>query len=184
MIAGWESIFANGSWMYYIRSGSKFFMFVFVMKLHSTGSLRHNSYYWSLVNTHWFREQMNQHRWSFSCMGILNGRIIGLHFFEQTINGEIHLDLLRDLSSYLEETPLDVRQRMWFQHGGVPAHHYRRVRRFFTRKYRNRQIIRDDSSIMAFKISMIRAPDFNPLDSYFWKYVKERCLPNCSNNKR
>jgi len=42
----------------------------------------------------------------------------------------------------LEEIPLDVRQRMRFQHDGAPAHHYR-VRRFLIRRYQNRQIICD-----------------------------------------
>ena len=60
-------------------------------------------------------------------VGIINGYIIGPHFFERTINGEMYLDFLRnDLPGYLEEIPLNVRQRMWFQHDGAPAHHYQR----------------------------------------------------------
>ena len=113
---------------------------------HSTGSLnRHNSHYWSPVNPQWMREQMNQHRWSIHVwVGILNGYIIGPHFFERTINGEIYLDFLRNyLPGYLEEIPLDVRQRIWFQQDGAPAHYYQRVSRFLRRRYQDRLIMRN-----------------------------------------
>lgn len=138
---------------------------------HSTGSLnRHNSHYWSPVNPHWMRERMNQHRWNLHVwVGIINGYIIGPHFFERTINGEMYLDFLRnDLPGYLEEISLDVRQRMWFQHDGAPAHHYQRVSRFLRRRFEDRLIIRNGPVLWP-----PRSPDLNPLDFYFWGYAKD-----------
>lgn len=96
---------------------------------------------------------MNQHRWSIHVwVEILNGYIIGPHFFERTINDEIYLDFLRNyLPDHLEEISLDVRQSMWFQQDGVPALYYQRVSRFLRWRYQDRLIMRN--SIVASKIS-------------------------------
>lgn len=138
---------------------------------HSNGSLnRHNSHYWSPVNPHWYREVLNQHRWSLHVWaGIVNGSMIGPHFFERTINGMMYLDFLQNhLPGYLEDIPLDVRQRMWFQQDGAPAHHAGIVTTFLRQKYHERLIIRNGPVPWP-----PRSPDLNPLDSYFWGFAKD-----------
>jgi len=58
---------------------------------------RYNCHYWSDVNPHWYRQIDNQHRWSVNIWcGIVNGYLIGPYFFEDTVNGENILQLLRD----------------------------------------------------------------------------------------
>jgi len=79
-----------------------------------TGSLnRYNSHYWSPVNSHWFRERINQHRWNLHVrVGILNGQIIGLHFIERMINGEIVPLVARGRSQLMRPINID-----WWQKG-------------------------------------------------------------------
>lgn len=136
----------------------------------STGSLnRHNSHYYSLVNPHWHREVLNQHRWSlYVWVGICNGQIIGPHFFENTVNADSYLDLLNNyLPQYLEDVPFNVRARLWFQQDGAPAHYVHIIRQFLNHRYQNRWIGRAGPVLWP-----PRSPDLNPLDFYFWGYAK------------
>lgn len=80
----------------------------------------------------------------------------------------MYLDFIRNyLPGYLEEIPLDVRQRMWFQQDG-PAHYYQRITRFLRRRYQDRLIIRNGPVSWP-----PRSPDLNLLDFYFWGYAKD-----------
>lgn len=138
---------------------------------HSNGSLnRHNSHYWSPVNPHWYREVLNQHRWSLHVwIGICHGQVIGPHFFERTINGQIYLNFLQnDFPTYLENIPLDARLRLWFQQDGAPAHYFHIVREFLNQRFPNRWIGRGGPTLWP-----PRSPDLNPLDFYLWGYVKD-----------
>ncbi|OXU21442.1 hypothetical protein TSAR_005419, partial [Trichomalopsis sarcophagae] len=60
---------------------------------------RHNCHYWSPENPHWYREVLNQHRWSLHVwVGIYNGQVIGSHFFEPC--GAITLQMLRNVQHH------------------------------------------------------------------------------------
>lgn len=74
----------------------------------------HNMHYWAENNPHWMREVDNQHVWSLNVWcGILGLQIIGPHFFERTLNGEVYEDfLLNILQQLLEDVPLNVRMSM------------------------------------------------------------------------
>ena len=55
--------------------------------------------------------------------GILGDRMIGPHIFPGHLTGEAYsafLDLT--LPQLLEDVPLNIRRRMWYQHDGAPAH--------------------------------------------------------------
>lgn len=109
----------------------------------SNGSLnRHNSYYWSPVKPHWYRQVRNQHRWSlYVWIGICNGQVIGPHVFEGPINGPMYLEFLEnDFPAYLENIPLALRLNLWFQHDGAPAHYARIVRNFLNQQFPHRWI--------------------------------------------
>ncbi|OXU19485.1 hypothetical protein TSAR_006288 [Trichomalopsis sarcophagae] len=109
----------------------------------SNGSLnRHNCHYWSPENPHWYREVLNQHHWSLHVwVGICNGQVIGPHFFERTINGQMYLEFLEnDLPGYLENIPLAIRLNLWYQQDGAPAHYARIVRTFLNQQFPNRWI--------------------------------------------
>jgi len=82
--------------IWYIGAESRFFfgMSVLVMKLfhgmkifHGNGSLnRHNSHYWSPVNSHWWSSHKGAQSapLELSCLD-WNDQIIGLHFFVQSM---------------------------------------------------------------------------------------------------
>jgi len=92
----------------------------------------------------------------------------------------MYLDFLRNyLPGYLEEIPLDVQQRMWFQQDGVPAHYYQRVSRFLRRRFQNRLIIRNGPVLWP-PIS----PNLNLLDFYFWGYAKDFMYQLSSSNNK
>ena len=137
----------------------------------SNGSLnRHNCHYWSPENPHWYREVLNQHRWSlYVWVGICNGQVIGPHFFERPINSPMYLEFLEnDLPAYLGNVPLAVRLNLWYQQDGAPAHHARIVRMFLNQRFPNRWIGRGGPVLWP-----PRSPDLNPLDFFLWEYVKD-----------
>lgn len=73
----------------------------------------HNMHYWAEQNPR-MREIDNQHVWSLNTWcDILGNKIIGSHFFERTLNGEVYEDfLLNILPQFLEDVPLNVRINM------------------------------------------------------------------------
>lgn len=143
---------------------------------HNTGCLnRHNSHYWSSENPYWSREIANQHRWSLiTWMGIVDNQIVGPHFFDRAINGEMYLHFLQQhLPVHFENVPLNIRQQLWFQQDGAPAHYYGRVRNFLDFQFPNRWIGRRGPIAWP-----PRSPDLSPLDYFLWGYLKNTVYEN------
>ena len=60
----------------------------------------------------------------------LDDQLIGSFIFEDGLTGQLYLQLMQEeLPQLLEDVPLNKRNRMYFEHDGVPAH--------FSRKGRN-----------------------------------------------
>ena len=82
--------------------------------------------------------------------------------------------LLKMLGNYiilpemLENVPLQVRQRLWFQHDGAPAHFARDVREYHN-VFHNRWIGRGGSVQWP-----PRSTDLTPMDLFIWGEMK--CL--------
>jgi len=96
----------------------RFVLFNDEATFHNTGQLnRHNSHYWSVEKSHWYREINHQHRWSLIVWcGILNENLIDPYFFGENVNGNNHLRFLQQrLPVLLEDIDLNTRQRMFFQ---------------------------------------------------------------------
>jgi len=71
--------------------------------------------------------------------GIVNSYLVGPYFFEQNVNGQNFLELLRDhLPNLLEDVDLQTRQRMWIQLDGAAPHYTRIVRDFLNKRYLHR----------------------------------------------
>lgn len=137
---------------------------------HSTGQLnRHNSHYWSDQNPHWYRPVDNQHRWSVNVWcGIVNGHLIGPFFFEENVNGNAILELLRDhLPLLLEDVDLETRRRMWIQLDGAGPHFALIVREFLNRNFQQRWIGRGGPVAWP-----ARSPDLTYPDFFLWGYLK------------
>lgn len=130
----------------------------------------HNMHYWSDNNPHWLREVQHQGHWSLNVWcGILGGTIIGPYFFDQPLNGAAFLDFLENqLPILLEDVPLQLRQNMFFQLDGCPAHFSRNVREHLDRRYHHRWIGR--GSLFPWPP---RSPDLTCLDFYLWGRLKD-----------
>ncbi|EZA51837.1 hypothetical protein X777_09632 [Ooceraea biroi] len=127
---------------------------------------RHNMHYWSRENPHWMRQIDNQRVWSINVWcGILNGHIIGPHFFDGTLNGATYYNFHENhLSLLLEDVDLHTRGQMWFQQDGAPAHSTRALQILLNQKYPHRWIGRNGPVAWP--------ADLTPLDYFLWGYVK------------
>lgn len=144
----------------------------------STGSLnRHNCHYWSRENPRWTQNIDHQHRWKLNVWcGIVDGQVIGPHFFNGTVTGRNYLELLRDqLPVLIEDVTLQARQRMWFQQDGAPPHFALVVRDHLNRSFPNRWIGRG-----GYILWPPRSPDLTPLDYYLWGFLKDAVYANRS----
>ena len=62
-------------------------------------------------------------------IGIINNRLIGPFFLPDRLIDEYFLHFLQEeLPILLEDLPLNVRQQLWFQLDGCPAHYSHPVR--------------------------------------------------------
>lgn len=137
----------------------------------SSGHLnRHNSHYWSDVNPHWYRGIDNQHRWSVNVWcGIVNGHLVGPHFFNGTLTGPRFLEFLTDhLPGLLEDLDLHTRQRMWLQLDGAPPHYALIVRQYLNHHYPERWIGRGGPVAWP-----PRSPDLTSPDFFLWGFLRD-----------
>ncbi|KZC11305.1 hypothetical protein WN55_02655 [Dufourea novaeangliae] len=83
-----------------------------------------------------------QGQWSVNVWcGITDDEIIGPHFINGNLNGNIYANFIKDTLGYLlEELPSFTRQTMWYQHDGCPAHYSLIARRELDAKFQNRWI--------------------------------------------
>ena len=68
----------------------------------------------------------------------------------------------------MEDLPLNLRQVMWYQHDGCPAHNAIVVINALNKQFPNRWIGRG-SLVERFPA---RSPDLTPLDFFLWGHVK------------
>jgi len=66
--------------------------------------------------------------------GILDGHIVGPHFFDGSVTGKSYVRMLRDVlpRMFVDENTV---QRMWLQQDGAPRHYARPVRDFLNLTY-------------------------------------------------
>lgn len=127
-------------------------------------------HYWASENPHWMRTVPNQHPWSVNVWcGIIGDRVIGPHFFERHLNGEMYTDFLRN------ELPLLLNQNinpdMWFQQDGAPPHYAIQARNHLNELFENRWIGRAGPVNWP-----ARSPDLTPLDFFFWVFIKDKVM--------
>lgn len=130
----------------------------------------HNMHFWAAENPHWMQEVQHQGRWSVNVWcGIIGGTIVGPYFFEQALTGNIFLEFLRNtLPVLLENVNLELRQNMFLQLDGCPAHFAINVREHLNAVYPNRWIGRGSLFFWP-----ARSPDLTVLDFYFWGRIKD-----------
>lgn len=131
----------------------------------------HNIHSWQIENPHEGREDRSQHQFKINLWtGIFNGQIIGPVELPAILNGRNYLQFLQnDLPVLLEDTPLALRQRMWYQQDGCPAHFARDVRDHLSQTFPRRWIGRLGPVLWP-----PRSPDLNPLDFFYWGCLKDK----------
>ena len=75
----------------------------------NTGNVnRHNMHYWANENPRWIRTAPFQHPWSInSWCGIVGDHVIGPHFFEGRLTGQVYVNFLQNvLPQLMEDVPL------------------------------------------------------------------------------
>lgn len=147
-----------------------FVLFTDESTFHNNGLVnRHNFHYYDTENRHLFHTVDRQNRWSTNVWGgIVGEHLIGPYFFNGYLNGRKFLRFLKeDFLNLLENVPLNIRQRMWFQLDGAPAHFKRSVRNYLDRKFPDKWIGRDGPCKWP-----PRSPDLTSVDFFLWGYVK------------
>ncbi|CAK9794551.1 hypothetical protein ANTPLA_LOCUS15 [Anthophora plagiata] len=129
----------------------------------------HNLHVWNDENPFAIRPCAAQERWSINLWaGICGGFVVGPYILPDRLNGLTYRNFLKHvLPGLLEEIPLEVRRNMYRQHDGAPTHYAANVQAYLDQAFRDKWIDRGGS---VQKPS--RSPDMNPLDFFFWGYLK------------
>lgn len=140
----------------------------------------HNEHFWSLENPHRIRNRKFQRRFSINIWcGIFNGRILPLQVLPQRMNADSYLVLLEnEVDEILDDiVPLNLRNRMWYQHDGAPPHTGRNVTAWLNNNFNERWIGRNGPVPWP-----ARSPDLNILDFFFWGSLKQLVYAEQINN--
>jgi hypothetical protein len=131
----------------------------------------HNSHLWARDNPHAIREHGYQVRFSVIVWaGIAVDIIVGPYLLLDRLTAQRYRDFLETvLLVLLEDVPLAVRQRLWFQHDGAPACYGEDVRQWLNVTYPGRWIERRRSIAWP-----PRSPDLTPMDFFLWGHLKEQ----------
>lgn len=122
---------------------------------------RHNSVYWAEGNQQRVKTLgMNQHGitvWA----GISVSGIVGPYFFEDSVNGQNYLEMLRHVVP-------QINKKIWMQ-DGAPAHYARIVVSFLNQHFPDGWIGRRGTYLEW----PPRSPDMTPCDFFLWGYIKD-----------
>lgn len=131
---------------------------------------RHNEHLWSLENPRAIKQRRFQQRFSVNVWGgILNNVLLDLHVMEDRLNGNLYENFLNNtILELVEDMPLHLRQRMWFQHDGAPPHRARVATAWLNAHFPVHWI--GFGGPVAWPP---RSPDLNPLDFYLWGHLKQ-----------
>lgn len=128
-----------------------------------------NSHVWADENPHATISRAFQNRFAINMWaGIICDRLIGPYLLPPRLTGPIYLNFLEEiLPELLEDVPLDIRQQMWLQHDGAPAHFSVAVRAHLNETFGGRWIGRGGPVAWP-----PRSPDLTPLDFFLWGHMK------------
>lgn len=136
---------------------------------------RQNYRYWAQENPHWYIENHTQYNEKVNVWaGIVENRIIGPFFFDESLTGERYLNFLQNdlipalATLFPDDNDPDLPSlTLWFQQDGAPPHYAVHVREYLNTIFPQRWIGRRGSIEWP-----PRSPDLNPLDFFLWGYVK------------
>lgn len=140
---------------------------------------RNTEHYWAVENPRQNRTRRPQQRFGVNVwMGMLGDRLIGPFMYDESLNGERYLNLLRtQVSEYLDDIPLNQLQHLWWQQDGAPAHNAAIVRNYLHQEFPNRWI--GNGGVVEWPA---RSPDLSPLDYFLWGAVKNQIYKDTPRN--
>lgn len=128
------------------------------------------------INVHHFQHEFKLNIW----FGIIGDYLLGPCELPQTLNGQQYLYFLQNnLVNLLEDIPLDIRAHIWYLQDGAPAHYPLIVRSHLNTVFPHKWIGRGSEHPWP-----PRSPDLNPLDFFFWGYIKSMVYTAASINTR
>lgn len=132
---------------------------------------RNNARYWARENEHRFREGAFQERFGTNVwLGVVGTTIIGPIFFQNHLTAADYLGFLEnEIEESLEQLPVDLYHRMFFQQDGAPAHNARVVSDYLNHRFGERWIGTNGPVNWP-----ARSPDLTPLDFFVWDFLKEK----------
>lgn len=139
-----------------------------------------NLHHYSLDNPHVIRSRRFQQRFSINVWGgICNGSLLELQEIVNRLNGYSYRDFREHhTNEILEDIPLNIIQRLFFQHDGAPPHNSRIVTEWLNNHYGERWIGRFGPVRWP-----PRSPDLNPMDFFVWGCLKGRVYRDVSNTR-
>lgn len=125
-----------------------------------------NNHLWHQQNPFAVVQRQSQRRFSVNVWcAVYDNNLIGPHFFEERLTGEIYRDFLMNV---LPNLLGNINQRgLIFQHDGAPPHFSILVRNHLNEVYPNRWIGRGGPRAWP-----PRSPDMTPLDYFLWGHLK------------
>lgn len=131
---------------------------------------KHNSRYWSKENPHWHQEETAHTKKITVWCGIWREGIVGPFFFENSVNGESYLQMLREeFLPELEQLHMQ-KENCIFQQDGAPPHYASTVRAWLDGTFPSRWMGRA-SSTMPWPP---RSPDLTICDFFVWGFIKSK----------
>lgn len=130
-----------------------------------------NCRWWADQNPHFLIKCKDQYSFKTNVWcGILNTQIVGPYFFRENLNGVRYLNFLEnEISDFLDDLPLNLRENLYFQQDGASIHSTLQVREWLNRHFYNKWIGRFSENPWP-----ARSPDITPLDFFLWGYVKNQ----------
>lgn len=127
------------------------------------------SHVWAAENPHAIYEAGHQVKFSVNVWaGVIGNFLVGPYILPNRLNSPTYLVFLRDiLPELLEDVPIQIRETMWFQHDGAPAHYGNVVQEYLNNTFQNRWIGRGGPTQWP-----ARSPDLTPLDFFLWGNMK------------
>lgn len=123
----------------------------------------HNQHVWAEVNPHATYPHSHQRRFSINVWaGIIGDHLLGPYLLPKRLDGNDYLTFLQQvLPDMLNDVRPHIRQVMWFQQDGAPAHYAREVRNYLDVTFPNKWIGRGGPVAWP-----PRSPDLSCLDFF------------------